>query len=66
MPSEPFISIPRAPQPRRLAVLFDGFNFYYGLKRHRDQYGICYYWQDLLRLSRTIIQEGRGRGLPAS
>lgn len=45
---------------RRVSVIFDGFNFYYGLRKLRERTGKCYYWHDLYKLSEWISAERPG------
>ena len=45
---------------KRVAVLYDGFNFYYGLRKLRIQTGVCLYWLDLKKLSECIMEARPG------
>ncbi len=45
---------------RRIAVVFDGFNFYYGLRKLRQSTGTCLYWQDLPALAQCIAEARSG------
>lgn len=44
---------------RRVAVLYDGFNFYYGLRKLKQRTGVCLYWQDLIALSGSLMAARR-------